>query len=62
MRLLNSLLLVLAGLLLLAYGGIGLLFTLGPGGDAGAIAFTGGCAIAGLALLGLALRRLLQAR
>jgi hypothetical protein len=58
---LAALLLLVAGLALLAFGGIGLLFTLGAQPpDPGATGFTGACAIVGLLLCGLALRRLLS--
>lgn len=60
MTLLTGLLLILAGLVLLAFGGIGLLFTSGPGGDAGAMAFTGGCALTGLVLVTLGIIRLFR--
>lgn len=61
MPLLISLLLVLAGLALLVFGSIGLLFALGGAPpDAGALGFTGGCVILGLVLCGMGLNRLLR--
>jgi hypothetical protein len=59
--LLTTLLLLVGGLVLLAFGGIGLLFALGgQPPDAGAVGFTGGCVIVGLLLCGLALRGLFR--
>lgn len=60
MTILASLLLVLVGLALLVFGGIGMLFALGgEPPDAGALGFTVGCLVLGLVLCALGLKRLL---
>lgn len=61
MRVASALLLIPTGLLLLAFGAIGLLFVLsGEPPDAAALSFTGGCVILAVAFCGLGLKRLLK--